>query len=144
MNDQCGKLGVSMNLRQFLGVICAKNLRESGILSRPWVASLKISIDKCFGDQNCRLNFEFWIKSQTKFYKVNWVVKRYILIRIWCSNYLHCLKNHSNLFASSSCLILSVKPKCCIFESISCLLAAIYLVYFFLQLYKRVKYPGYN
>ena len=31
-----GKLGVNMNLRQFLGVICGKNLRESGILSLPW------------------------------------------------------------------------------------------------------------
>ena len=76
---------------------------------------------------------------------MNWVVKRYILIRIWCSNYLHCLKNQSHLFGSSSYLILSIEPKCCAFESISCfILAAIYLVYFFLQLYKRVKYPGYN
>ena len=31
-----GKLGVNMNSRQFLGVICGKNLRESGILSLPW------------------------------------------------------------------------------------------------------------
>ena len=30
-----GKLGVNMNYRQFLGVICAKNLRESEILSPP-------------------------------------------------------------------------------------------------------------
>ena len=31
-----GKLGVNMNFRQFLGVICAINLRESGISSSPW------------------------------------------------------------------------------------------------------------
>ena len=33
-----GKLGVNMNFMQFLGVICAKNLRESGISSPPWGA----------------------------------------------------------------------------------------------------------
>ena len=31
-----GKFGVNMNFRQLLGVICAKNLRESGISSPPW------------------------------------------------------------------------------------------------------------
>ena len=31
-----GELGVNMNFRQFLGVICAKNQRESGISSPPW------------------------------------------------------------------------------------------------------------
>ena len=32
------KLGVNMNFGQFLGVICVKNLRESGISSFPWRA----------------------------------------------------------------------------------------------------------
>ena len=32
------KLGVNMNFRQFLGVICAKILRESGISRPPWRA----------------------------------------------------------------------------------------------------------
>ena len=31
-----GKLGVNMNFRQFLGVICVENLCESGISSPPW------------------------------------------------------------------------------------------------------------
>ena len=31
-----GKLSVNMNFRQFLGVICTKNLCESGILRYPW------------------------------------------------------------------------------------------------------------
>ena len=35
-----GKLGVNMNFGQFLVVICKKNLRESGIRSLPWGASL--------------------------------------------------------------------------------------------------------
>ena len=39
-----GKLGVSMNIRHFLGVICAKNLRESGISSPLWGAPLRNSI----------------------------------------------------------------------------------------------------
>ena len=30
-----GKLGVNINFRQFLGVICAKNLCESKICERP-------------------------------------------------------------------------------------------------------------
>ena len=30
------KLGVNKNFRQFLGVICAKNLHESEISSSPW------------------------------------------------------------------------------------------------------------
>ena len=38
-----GKLGVNVNFRQFLCVICAKNLRESGISSYPWGAPLGIS-----------------------------------------------------------------------------------------------------
>ena len=31
-----GKLGMNKNFRQFLGVICAKNLRESDISSPSW------------------------------------------------------------------------------------------------------------
>ena len=31
-----GKLAVNMNFRQFLGVICEKNLLESGISRAPW------------------------------------------------------------------------------------------------------------
>ena len=34
-----GKLGVSLNFSQFLGVICAENLSESGILCFSWGAS---------------------------------------------------------------------------------------------------------
>ena len=37
-----GKLGVNMNLWEFLGVICAKNLRESGISRPPWGAPAKV------------------------------------------------------------------------------------------------------
>ena len=37
-----GKLGVNMNFRQFLSVICAKNLRESGISSPSWGAPLNL------------------------------------------------------------------------------------------------------
>ena len=37
-----GKLGVNMTFRRFLGVTCAKNLRENGISRPPWRASLKI------------------------------------------------------------------------------------------------------
>ena len=44
-----------MNFRQFLGVICVKNLRESGILSRPWGAPYIIKLKNELSNINMTL-----------------------------------------------------------------------------------------
>ena len=51
-----GKLGVNMHFRQFLGVICAKNLCESGILRGP--LKIIVVVELRGKIKNCETNFE--------------------------------------------------------------------------------------
>ena len=63
-----GKLGVNMNFRQFLGVICAKNLRESGILSSPWGApfssfTILKGSDQRFKESSLKKSYRIWSRG---------------------------------------------------------------------------------
>ena len=52
-----GKFGVSMNFRQYLGVICAKNMCESGISRVPWGPLKKYIL----GSIVCFALFHWWL-----------------------------------------------------------------------------------